>query len=278
MVVEAVVEEAGSDRVFNLELRTFRNRDVVGQEFSPNAGAVDATHATVIEYPEKHMEISGCHRPSGFGSRRQLATTEEKNKIADDRARRELRRTCLYYSIDHLWTLNYRGPEFDRDKANKDVQRWERLVRKTYRQFKAVGVFEKHQGGGINNGGYHYHCGVNGFYEVQVLRSAWWKVVGEAKGNVQVVSKCGESPIRVSAYLAKYMSKDIEVTGRRTGQHRYRRSQRLEVPRLKLTLGVGRALERETQLKEYIKRITGRDIAYEWHSDDGLRFMFRTFR
>jgi hypothetical protein len=266
------------DRVFNLELRTFRNRDVLGQEFKPNAGAIDATYATVINFPDTDMEVSGAHRLSACGQRRALATEAEKNKIAGDRARREMRRTAKWFVLDHMWTVTYRGPQRDREKAQRDIHRWERIVRQTYPQFQSVGVFEIHTGGGVNDGGYHYHCGVHGFYDVEVLRAAWWKVVGQAQGNVQVESRCSQSPASVSAYLVKYISKGDEMTGRKKKQHRYRRSQGMKLTRYKLKLGAGRALEREQQIKEWIKAVTGKDVVYEWHSDDGLQFMFRTFR
>jgi hypothetical protein len=266
------------DRVFSLDQQTFRNRDVLGQEYSPDAGAVDATFYTVVHFPDGDMEVSGCHRPCRTSASRPRVTEEEKAKIESDRARRELLRVAKWHCLDHLWTLTYRGPMTDRRRLFNDLHKFERFVRKVYPQFALVGVPELHHGGKANDGGFHFHFAVHGFFEVEELRKAWWKVVGEAQGNVDAESKCNHSPRLVGLYLSKYIAKELEAGYRIKGQHRYRRSHHLQIRKLKKKFVGGRGRERENALKAYIIVTTGRPLAFEWWSDDGLQFVFRTFR
>jgi hypothetical protein len=266
------------DPVFNLELRTFRNRDQFGQDYTPNAGAVAETIANLVYFPDGDAQVSGCHRPKTSNNSRLKASEEEKQKIEADRARGELLKVCKWFVLNHLWTLTYRGPVTDRVRVYSDLHKWEREVRKSYPQFKAVGVLEVHPGDGPNHGGYHYHMGVNGFYDVNVFRAAWWKVVGEGMGNVQVESKCAEPVRKVALYLVKYLNKQIHLTTRKPGQHRYRRSQRMDIPVVTRRWEFVRAKEVEAEIREKITQLTGKPIVFEWWSEDGLRFMFRTFR
>ena len=106
-----------------------------------------------------------------------------------------------------------------------------------------VGVPELHRGGGVNDGGFHFHFAVHGFLDVAVLRAAWWQVVGEAQGNVQVESRCQLKTDAVARYLTKYISKSLG-DGRDKGQHRYRRSQNLKVPVEKIVFHGSRGAER----------------------------------
>ena len=266
------------DRVFNLESQTFRNRDCLGQEFQPNAGPVDATFCNVVIFPDGDAQVTGCHRPVAAGRVRAKASEDEKAKTEADRARRELLTVCKYYRLDHMWTATYRGAMKNRQRLYRDLHKFERIVRKTYPQFRQVGVPEVHHGGGVNDGGYHYHFGVNGFYEVEVLRSAWWTVVGEAMGNVQVESRCTQTTRAVALYLVKYMVKEFKLGNRLKGEHRYRRSHGLDVPVIKKRFYGGRAQEREKALRVYLTMVTGKPVAFEWRSEDGLQFMLRTFR
>jgi len=196
---------------------------------------------------------------------------------ASDRARRELLTVCKFFQLDHMWTATYRGPQFSRSRLFNDLHKFERLVRGTYPDFAMVGVPELHKGGGVNDGGFHFHFAVHGFLDVAVLRAAWWNVVGEAQGNVQVESRCQFKTGAVARYLSKYISKSLGE-GRDKGQHRYRRSQNLKVPVKKIIFHGSRGCEREKSLKSWIVVASGRAIAFEWHSEDGLQFMYRTFR
>ena len=88
---------------------------------------------------------------------------------------------------------------------------------------------------------------------VAVLRAAWWQVVGEAQGNVQVESRCQLKTDAVARYLTKYISKSLG-DGRDKGQHRYRRSQNLKVPVEKIVFHGSRGAEREQALKGMDRR------------------------
>jgi len=250
--------------------------DTHGQEYEPSASAVLATHYTVVTYPDGDMEVSGCHRLM-TGNHRKV-TDREKEKIEADRARRELLRVVKYFQIDHLWTWTYRGKQSDRAKLFRDLQKFERIVRKSYPEFALVGVPELHQGGGPNHGGYHFHFGVHGFYEVAVLRAACWQVVGDGQGNVQVESRCTWSHRSLALYLVKYITKEFDSGGRLKGQHRYRRSQNLRVPVVKKKFFGGRGVEREAAIIAWMTVASGKPVVFEWRSDDGLNFLYRTFQ
>jgi hypothetical protein len=268
-VVVEVVVVAGSG-----SLNSKNERFVTG----PYPGPVDSTRVKVVEFPDGDVSLSGCHRPPSFGqSNRGPATEEEKAKKEENRARREILTVVKYFVLDHLWTITYRGPEFSRASLYVDLHAFERKVRRTYPDFAMIGVPELHQGGGVNHGGYHFHFAVNGFYDVGVLRRAWWSVVGEGMGNVQVESRHAWPVGKIANYMAKYLGKEFD-TGRRPGEHRYRRSQNLTVPVRRLQFHGSRGAEREAQLKAWVIMASGRAIAREWHSDDGLQFLYRTFR
>ncbi|MDP2705576.1 MAG: hypothetical protein Q8O71_04270, partial [bacterium] len=195
--------------VLNNERFVTVGRDQFRQVHEPTAGIIASTHVSIVSYPDGDMEISGCHRPQRGGQGR-VSTEEEKEKIEAARARREIRRMVKYYGLDHMWTGNYRGKHSDRGLVLKDLYKFERLVRKIYPQFRLVLVLEIHHGGGENDGGYHFHFAVHGFYDVKVLRDAWWKVVGIAQGNVDVQSRCAVTQRSVTSYLIKYIVKEFE--------------------------------------------------------------------
>lgn len=244
----------------------------------PYSGPVDSTRVSVVKFPDGDVQVSGCHRPTSEGHRQRPAATEkEKLKKASDRARGELLKVCKYFQLDHMWTVTYRGPQRSRSQLFVDLHKFERIVRQTYPDFLMVGVPELHRGGGVNDGGFHFHFAVHGFLDVAVLRAAWWQVVGEAQGNVQVESRCQLKTDAVARYLTKYISKSLG-DGRDKGQHRYRRSQNLKVPVEKIVFHGSRGTEREQALKAWIVVASGRSIIFEWHSEDGLQFVYRTFR
>jgi hypothetical protein len=263
--------------ILNNERFVTVGRDLLGQEYDPMAGVLASSHASIVSYPDGDMEISGCHRPQRSGEGR-VTTEAEKEKIEAARARREVRRLVKYHGLDHMWTGTYRGKHSDRGQVLKDIHKFERLVRKIYPQFRLVLVLEIHHGGGENDGGYHFHFAVNGFYEVEILRSAWWKVVGDAQGNVQVESRCAQTRRQITAYLIKYIMKEVEDGTRKKGWHRYRRSHGLVVPVRKKIFYGGRGCDREASLKAFMVLSTGKPVVFEWRSEDGLQFMLRTFR
>jgi len=249
------------------------------------------TSARVLRFPDGDVVVTGCHfprwgwrkGPKNTGSRPGAATPEELRKKAADRAKREIRHLVKFHSLGYLWSLTYRGPMTDRDRLLDDTDKYHRIVRRTYPDFKAVSVPELHQGGGVNHGGYHLHEAVNGFYDVRVLRAAWWEVVGEAQGNVQVEApparkkhdrhnqwKTGS----IGNYLAKYVTKEVDSGSRLPGQHRYFRTDNLELPyERNVIMAPGDVAE--SMLLDWMG--VSFEHIYQWHSEDGQRFYFSSF-
>ncbi|MBI4526196.1 MAG: hypothetical protein HY695_20550 [Deltaproteobacteria bacterium] len=240
------------------------------------------TFSRVIVFPDGDIQVSGSHCPPPGKRGRPRATPEELAKKANDRARREIRTVSKYFGLCYLWTLTYRGPRRDRKACFQDVTQWLRLVRRVYPEFKCLGAFELHQGGGVNDGGIHVHLGVNEFYDVSFLRRCWWSVVGEKQGNVQVEgpNQCGyggrSSPRDVARYLCKYISKEFEGSTRLAGEHRYFRSRGIEVPTERKIFFGCNFTEHEFALLEWMKTRTDKKISI-WRSENGLQFMFCTF-
>lgn len=182
-----------------------------------------------------------------------------------------------YYSLSYLHTLTYRGPVRDRMTVQKDLKRWLRLIRLQLPEFFCVAVFELHKGGGVNDGGIHVHLATDRFYPVAVLRAAWWRVVGQAMGNVQIEHRAhADSSRRVGAYLAKYVSKDFDSSPRAFGQHRYLRSSSLNVPREKICYLRGHFRSHRFAALAIVVLSTGR-VEKQWISEDELRFSFRSY-
>ena len=164
------------------------------------------TSVSVIRFPDGDVQITGCHVGVPSNKSRPRATEEEKQKKACSRARRTIKNTAKFFEHDHLWTLTYRGPHSDLALVYGDFAKFVRIVRETFPEFAALAVAELHLGGGPNHGGIHVHFSVKGFYDVKVLRAAWWRVVGEGQGNVDVQGPKGNvSPRLVGNYLAKYI-------------------------------------------------------------------------
>ncbi len=201
-----------------------------------------------------------------------------------DRAKREIRHLVKFHSLGHLWTFNYRGPMTDRDRLLEDLEKCDRIIRRTYPGFKAVSVPELHHGGGVNDGGFHLHRAVNGFYDVRVFRAAWWEVVGEAQGNVQVepppTRKKGDRHNQwrsgsIGNYLAKYVSKEVDGESHLPGQHRYFRTDSLGPLPYERNVIAASGDVAESMLLDWMG-ISFEQI-YQWHSEDGQRFYFSSF-
>jgi hypothetical protein len=236
------------------------------------------TFVTVIQFPDGDVSVSGCHIGPPSAKSRPKASQEEKERKACSRARRTVKNTAKYFQIDHLWTLSYRGPHQDLVEVYQDYERFTGIVRKTFPDFAAIAVPELHLGGGPNHGGLHIHFGVRGFYDVGVLRSAWWEVVGEGQGNVDAQGPKGNiSPRSIGNYLAKYISKSFENSPCSFGQHRYWKARSLEIKTESMSFFKGTFADHEKALRVWIIMATGKKEIFEWHSDDGGQFMFKTF-
>lgn len=164
-----------------------------------------------------HVGARGKAGERGKGNR------EENEKRALGRAKANMKRDLLEIGADRMLTLTYRENMTDREKAKKDLQEFERRVRRCYPGWRGVGTWEAQERGAL-----HCHMGIAGFYDVKVLRRLWRRTVGE--GNIDIAFKPngrGNAFTKVANYITKYIAKDVE-NGRTFGQHRYHRSRDIE--------------------------------------------------
>jgi hypothetical protein len=134
-----------------------------------------------------------------------------------------MKRDMLEIGADRMLTLTYRENMMDRAKAMRDLQEFERRVRRCYPHWRCVATWEAQKRGSL-----HCHMGIAGFYDVKVLRRLWRRTVGE--GNVDIAFKPngrGNAYSKIANYITKYIGKDME-NNRVFGQHRYHRSRGIE--------------------------------------------------
>jgi hypothetical protein len=237
------------------------------------------TFARITRFPDGDVKISGCHRPVVASRARapiKLSRVELQEKAAK-RAAVEVRDIAKYFGLTHLWTLTYRGAVTSRAVVTRHWKRWQRLVREVLPEFECLSVLEFHKGGGVNDGGIHIHFAVNQFMPVEVFRAAWWRIVGEGRGNVDIQRRGGpESPKAVGGYLSKYVSKDFDDLPRDFGQHRYFRSKGLTVIREKICFFRGQFREHREALRVMAILEAGRDVT-SWLSEDEFQFVIRSY-
>jgi len=153
------------------------------------------------------------------------------------RARQRCRWLLKAIGADRMLTLTWRENITDPSKAKEQLKTFVRFCRERYPEWRYCGVPEKQE-----RGAYHWHIGVRGFYDVNVLRGLWWRALGhrvrfegtrpfvllstgewssapgvESRGtvNLRLPKVRGRkartwTPDRMAAYMAKYISKAIE--------------------------------------------------------------------
>lgn len=250
------------------------------------------TNTTTIVYPDGVVEVTGSHFSPATGLvSRPPATKEEKDKRASSRARGIVLQKAHYFGLCYLWTLTYRGPRFDREQVLRHWYRFCALVRRHFPEFRAIMVLERHHGGGANDGGYHLHFALDGFYAVQVLRACWYEVLGFGPdgctlGQIDVApGKVGRRGWQeVGRYISKYITKDIQSGERKKNEHYYYQTGDLEIPLVEKSGDVGREKNRiyhgspfyrEKEIWHRLLFLTGK-IPSVWHSEDGFEFKFST--
>lgn len=183
---------------------------------------------------------------------------EANRERALRRARSRIRRLVMAAGLDHLLTLTYRENMQDLDRAERDLDRFLRKVRRHLgKDYPYVVVFERQKRGAI-----HWHLAVKGFQHVHLLRRLWREVVGE--GNVDVQYRRSRHSLtrqKLVYYLCKYITKAAEELP--LGRHRYRASLGIEIPR-----PVERAYPDLGTLMAWVTSLFV--PTYHWRSDDGL--------
>jgi hypothetical protein len=90
---------------------------------------------------------------------------EQNEKMAQARAKGEIRRKCLSIQADHLITLTYRDNMEDRDRVLTDLERLRRMLSRSDYRMPYVAVLECQKRGAI-----HPHLVVRGFQDIRLLR------------------------------------------------------------------------------------------------------------
>ena len=175
-------------------------------------------------------------RPGKKGQKGRSVNREENEKRARARATGEIRRKCITIGADHLVTFTYRDNVNNRERVLGDLERLRRMLARTGCSIPYVAVLECQKRGAI-----HPHLGVRGFQDIRLLRRCWYKIVGNAQGQVNVKGpRPGTSPVKLARYLSKYISKDLDSQPRDFEEHRYFSSLGIKVPTEQLHLVVAR--------------------------------------
>lgn len=159
-------------------------------------------------------------------TKRGKSKEREKNiKRASRRAKANIRRKCMAAGLDHLLTLTSRENQMDKVKAWTDFEEFIRRVHSRIPDWKYVAVIEKQDRGAL-----HFHLGVKGFQDIELLRSLWRSVVGE--GNIDVQYKksskgCKWKRSKLASYLTKYIGKEMETE---LNERRFRASPGITLP------------------------------------------------
>jgi hypothetical protein len=167
------------------------------------------------------------HRPPSAGKEPTQEQVEENKARAVRRARTVVRQTIMAAQLDHLLTLTYRENQTCPKLAWKHFALFTRLLRKRRRgkPFAFIAVLERQKRGAM-----HVHLAVHGFQDVKMLRTLWHQAIGSKEGNIDVQFFRQRLPT-LARYLSKYITKDVE-TEHRQGDHRYKRSRNIVVPKI----------------------------------------------
>ena len=183
-----------------------------------------------LEYVAVEQEGRALVRSGGERVHRVGVPDPEAALRSSYRARRGLRHRLLMMGADRMFTFTARGGLADRDAAWAVWKRFERLMRRRFRgRWRCVAVPELHKGGGPNDGTYHLHVAVQGFWDVTIMRRYWHMALGAAgeqrgvdsPGSVDIAyrrvpgagGRLSWAPDQVARYLGKYLSKQGDERG-----------------------------------------------------------------
>ncbi len=187
---------------------------------------------TIRDYGDKFVEASwgwsmkGSKNPGARGkSKNREINIERCNK----RAKARMRRICMAGGFDHLVSLTYRENIVDKERAWKHFEKFVRRVHRYIPDWQYVVTTEQQE-----RGAYHFHLGVKGYQDVDLLRSLWRSVVGDGNIDVNYIkTKKGYQWKRnkLAQYLAKYIDKDMNTE---LNEKRFRASPGIVIPKQKI--------------------------------------------
>jgi len=154
---------------------------------------------------------------------------EDVKRASGQRRKRQIRLNCLQRAVDHMWTFTIR---FTGDAEPKDVilrafAEFQKVIKARAPKFDPVWTTERQE-----NGQWHIHAGIRGFYDVRWFRSVWYDALNAAlgrplsnnvgeltPGQVDVSYKPGaggskkRASIKIASYIAKYVAKNTDEIG-----------------------------------------------------------------
>lgn len=179
-------------------------------------------HLICREYPTGDIELTSLKLSSddcltrGGGAVRENKDKDSMNGAVLEksirRARTMIRRRCLTMEANKLLTLTFRENLQSIDDGWKKFKYFIKLMRWRYKEFKYVAVPEYQKRGAV-----HFHLAVRGYYDYNTVRRLWLRATGDSGGNVDFTSprtkggKIVKNPTRISAYIAKYISKSDDA-------------------------------------------------------------------
>lgn len=223
--------------------RGLAREELEREEWAQRSNVSTQTIVRAVHYPDGQSEYVGYQvnvhkRWANLREMRKAerGEAEDRAKSIDTscrRSRKMVRLKLKAIRADHLMTLTYRENMQDRDRAQRDFQEFVRRVRKLtsngIRRFKYVMVIEHQTRGAI-----HFHIGVHGWQNVDIVRAIWYEIVGRAQGSINVRGPKSKGDDRIAGvhqlaqYLSKYITKDAE--GSELDKKRYWASKGIEVP------------------------------------------------
>ena len=220
---------------------------------------------TIRDFGEGYVE--GSWGWSMSGSKKQTKKGKSENRElnierSNRRAKAQLRRKCMTAGLDHLVTLTYRENMVDKAEAWTDFERFVRIVHGYFPDWQYVVTTEQQE-----RGAYHFHIGVKGYQDVDLLRSIWRSVVGDGNIDVQYIkTRKGHKWKRnaLANYLAKYIDKDMETE---LNEKRFRSSKNITIP--KMTMLIPPFLKAKDFVLHKIESLAGR-VGFVWESEESF--------
>lgn len=217
-------------------------------------------------YGDGLAEIGWSFIPVGVpakSGRGEAADREQHEERAIRRARSRLRQLVLAGRADHLLTLTYRANVTDFAQACSDLCRFVRIVRRQVQGWLYVAVPEQQK-----RGAWHWHLAVCGRQDVQVLRAAWRRVVGD--GNIDVKPPRRSAQHRMLAlvrYLSKYLAKGFDADARTLNGRRFRASHGIDIPAQSIPVPTSERANVRGFALDQLVREAGR-VGFVWDAED----------
>jgi len=167
------------------------------------------------------------------GYHRQAAGADASGEVEDSaprRARTCIRRHIMGSACDRMLTLTYKENFTDRDAADRHVTALLRVIKKWHKGIGYLAVPEYQKRGAI-----HWHIALNMRVDATRTRAAWNKILGVEGMTGNINLQYFPSAAKQAAYLAKYVSKDMDDPNRGT-RKRYKRNRGLVIPETHIEL------------------------------------------